>query len=47
VLIPRYETENLVTLVIELLRKKWEKGSTLKVVDFGCGSGAIGLSLLK
>lgn len=43
VLIPRPETETLVELALDIL-KKIEKP---RLVDFGCGSGCIGLSLLK
>lgn len=41
VLIPRPETEDLVELVLEIGTKS-EKG---KVLDVGCGSGAIGITL--
>lgn len=43
VLIPRPETETLVELAADIL-KRIEKP---RLVDFGCGSGCIGLSLLK
>lgn len=43
VLIPRPETENLVSLAIELT--KTIDSDFLKIADIGCGSGAIGLSL--
>lgn len=47
VLIPRFETENLVSIVVAQIRKKWKRGEKIRFVDFGCGSGAIGLSLFK
>lgn len=43
VLIPRPETE----FVVDELKDKFEKEQTLKVIDLGCGSGCIGLSLKK
>ncbi len=46
-LIPRFETEHLVSLIIQKIRNRWPKGSRLKIVDFCCGTGVIGLSLLK
>lgn len=45
VLIPRPETEELVDHVLDYLRKNSKK--TFQIADFGAGSGAIGLSLLK
>jgi release factor glutamine methyltransferase len=45
VLIPRPETEELVGHVLDYLRKNPKK--TFQIADFGAGSGAIGLSLLK
>jgi len=45
VLIPRPETEELVGHVLDYIRKNSEK--TFEIADFGAGSGAIGLSLLK
>jgi methylase of polypeptide subunit release factors len=47
VLIPRFETEYLVGEAVDEIRKRWKKGSTLEFVDLGCGTGAIGLSLIK
>ena len=47
VLIPRFETEHLIDKAIAEIRKKWKKGSIVKFVDLGCGTGAIGLSLVK
>jgi len=43
-LIPRPETEELVEIVLEEISNKPELG-TLKILDMGCGSGVIGLSL--
>ncbi len=43
VLIPRFETEELVLNVDKYLKKYFP--SSVKVLDLGCGSGAIGLTL--
>ena len=45
VLIPRFETEELVENVVEYIKKKTDKN--LKVLDLGCGSGNIGLTLKR
>ncbi|MGN1000444.1 MAG: peptide chain release factor N(5)-glutamine methyltransferase [Bacilli bacterium] len=45
VLIPRFETEELVFNVINFIKKNL-KGH-LKVIDLGCGSGVIGITLSK
>ncbi len=45
VLIPRFETEELVYNVINFIKKNL-KGD-LKVIDLGCGSGVIGITLYK
>lgn len=42
-LIPRPETEELVSLLVE--RKKTEASLGFRICDVGCGSGVIGLSL--
>jgi release factor glutamine methyltransferase len=42
VLIPRFETEELVDLII-----KREQNSTIKILDIGTGSGCIAISLKK
>lgn len=44
VLIPRQETEVLVNQVMELIQ---ERKKRCDVLDLGCGSGAIGISLAK
>ena len=44
VLIPRFETEELVENTIKLLNEKF---SNPKILDLCCGSGAIGLALKK
>jgi release factor glutamine methyltransferase len=45
VLIPRLETEELVNLVLKDIKKN--KLKNLNIADVGCGSGVIGLTLLK
>lgn len=45
VLIPRFETEELVENTLFLINKYFEL--PVKVIDLGCGSGAIGLTLKK
>ena len=44
VLIPRQETEVLVAEVIRMIQ---ERGKSCSVLDLGCGSGAIGISVAK
>lgn len=46
VLIPRFETEELVDNVIKWIEKNYQN-KPLKVIDLGCGSGAIGITLKK
>jgi len=45
VLIPRFETEELVENTIKLIKEKFPDKKDLKIIDLGCGSGAIGLTL--
>lgn len=45
VLIPRFETEQLVEIVIKYIDNHFEK--PIKIIDLGCGSGAIGITLSK
>lgn len=45
VLIPRFETEELVEHALEFLNKKLFDAK--KVIDLGCGSGVIGITLKK
>ena len=45
VLIPRFETEELVENTINYINQYFSK--PVKVIDLGCGSGAIGLSIKK
>jgi release factor glutamine methyltransferase len=45
VLVPRPETELLVDWALELLRTAWPAVTAPKVVDLGCGSGAIALAV--
>ena len=45
VLIPRFETEELVENTIRLIKEKFPEKKNLKIIDLGCGSGAIGLTL--
>lgn len=44
VLIPRPETEVLVEKVLELVQNNYQ-GKTVSILDMGCGSGAIGISI--
>lgn len=43
VLIPRYETEELIYLVLDLIKKNNYKN----ILDLGCGSGFIGIAIAK
>ena len=45
VLIPRYETEQLVEKTIEYIKKYFKE--PIDIVDLGCGSGVIGITLEK
>ena len=45
VLIPRFETEELVENTIKLIHDTFDY--PIKIIDLGCGSGCIGLSLKK
>lgn len=45
VLIPRFETEQLVEKTIEYIKKYFD--DKISIIDLGCGSGAIGLTLSK
>lgn len=46
VLIPRFETEELVENTLHLIQKKFGN-VPIKIIDLGCGSGVIGLTLKK
>jgi len=46
VLIPRFETEQLVVNTIEKIKELWPN-QTIDLIDLGTGSGAIGLSIKK
>ena len=46
VLIPRFETEQLVVNTVEKIKELWGQ-ETINVIDLGTGSGAIGLSIKK
>jgi methylase of polypeptide subunit release factors len=37
----------MVSIVIEHIRARWPPGSTLNLVDLCCGTGVLGLSILK
>lgn len=45
VLIPRYETEELVENILYKIDEYFENKTNLDIVDIGCGSGAISISL--
>ena len=45
VLIPRFETEELVDRTIKYVQKYFD--SSVKIVDLGCGSGCISITLSK
>lgn len=45
VLIPRFETEELVEQTIEYIKKYFKE--SVDIIDLGCGSGVIGLTLEK
>ncbi len=45
VLIPRFETEQLVEKTIEYVKKYFSE--KVSIIDLGCGSGAIGITLSK
>lgn len=46
VLIPRFETEELVENTLKLLEENFQD-EELNIIDLGCGSGVIGLTLKK
>ena len=45
VLIPRFETEELVEQTIQYINKYWKE--PVDILDLGCGSGVIGITLEK
>ena len=45
VLIPRFETEELVENTIKIIKEEFNY--SINIIDLGCGSGCIGLSLKK
>lgn len=45
VLIPRFETEQLVYRVLDFIRENFS--DSVDIIDLGCGSGIIGLTLAK
>ena len=45
VLIPRFETEELVENTIKYIKENFDKD--INIIDLGCGSGVIGLTLKK
>lgn len=47
VLIPRFETEELVEKTLNYINTKFTPDKHLNILDIGCGSGAIGITLKK
>lgn len=47
VLIPRFETEELVEKTLNILNEKFSYYDSVKILDVGCGSGVIGITLDK
>lgn len=49
VLIPRFESEHMIEILIARIRDRYsaKQIGDLKFVEYGCGSGALGLSLAK
>lgn len=47
VLIPRFETEHMINIVEEKLKSRFGSTSGRRFVEYGCGSGAVGLLLEK
>ncbi len=45
VLIPRYETEELVENTIKYIKQIFKNKNEIHILDIGCGSGVIGLTL--
>jgi len=45
VLIPRPETEILIDVIINLCKKNYKSDELIRIVDIGCGSGNISISL--
>ena len=45
VLIPRFETEELVENTVQYIKKYWQE--PIDIIDLGCGSGIIGLTIEK
>lgn len=47
VLIPRFETEELVENTMNYIKQMFPNNQSLRILDIGCGSGVIGLTLKK
>lgn len=45
ILIPRPDTENIIEKIIDVVKKGYFAKKSIKILDIGAGSGAIGLSL--
>lgn len=47
VLIPRFESEYMIDILIQKIKQKYSEPQNIRFIEFGCGSGALGLSLSK
>lgn len=47
VLIPRPDTENIVEYILDMIKTDFDDNRSIKILDIGAGSGAIGCSLAR